>query len=124
MRILALLVVILGIVVLVFGIIFIPQASEAKQKVADSLTAPVTLDTLDATYDQISGSFDQLKASGMPSSDPQYVMVLGQRTSLGLAKSNVGIARVLNTMGIINILLGVGLVFTGCALIMRRNQSA
>jgi len=124
MRILALLVVILGIAVLVFGIIFIPQASEAKQKVADSLTAPVTLDTLDATYDQISGSFDQLKASGMPSSDPQYVMVLGQRTSLGLAKSNVGIARVLNTMGIINILLGVGLVFTGCALIMRRNQSA
>jgi hypothetical protein len=124
MRILALLVVILGIAVLVFGIIFIPQASNAKQKVADSLTAPVTLDTLDATYDQISGAYDQLKASGMPSSDPQYVMVLGQRTSLGLAKSNVGLAKVLNTLGIVNIIAGVGLIFVGCAMVMRRNQNA
>ncbi len=122
MRILALLVVILGIAVLVFGIIFIPQASEAKQKVADSLTSPVTLDNLDDTYDQISGTYDQLKASGMPSSDAQYVMVLGQRTSLGLARSNVGIAKVLNTMGIINILIGVGMIFGGCALVMRKSQ--
>jgi hypothetical protein len=124
MRILALLVVILGIATLVFGIIFIPQASEAKQKVADSLTSGVTLDNLDDTYDKINGTYDQLKASGMLSSDPQYVMVLGQRTSLGLAKTNVGLARVLNTVGIINILLGVGLVFAGCALMMRKNQSA
>jgi len=124
MRFLALLVVILGIATLVFGIIFIPQSSSAKQKVADSLTSPVTLDTLDATYDQISGAFDQLKASGMPSSDPQYVMVLGQRTSLGLAKSNVGVAKVLQTMGIVNIIAGVGLVLAGCALMMRKTQAA
>jgi predicted PurR-regulated permease PerM len=122
MRILALLVVILGIAVLVFGIIFIPQASEAKQKVADSLTSGVTLDNLDDKYDQINGAYDQLKASGMPSNDPQYVMVLGQRTSLGLAKSNVGVARVLNTLGIVNIIAGAGLVFAGCVLIMRKSQ--
>jgi hypothetical protein len=124
MRFLALLVVVLGIAVLVFGIIMFPQASSARQKVADSLTSPVTLDNLDDMYDQISGAFDQLKASGMPSSDPQYVMVLGQRTSLGLARSNVGLARKIQTDGIVDVLIGVGLIFGGCALVMRRNQNA
>ena len=123
MRVLAVLVIILGIAALVFGILFIPQASSARQKVADSLTAPVTLDNLDATYDQISGAFNKLKAAGMPSSDPQYVMVLGQRTSLGLAKSNVGTAKVVLTMGIVDILLGLGLVFGGFGL-LRKAQSA
>jgi hypothetical protein len=123
MRILALLALILGIAVLVFGIIFIPQASEAKQKVVDSLSSGVTLDNLDDKYDQVNAAYDQLKAAGMPSSDAQYVMVLGQRTSLGLARSNVGIAKVLNTMGIINILIGVGMVFGGSALLMRKSEN-
>jgi hypothetical protein len=123
MRLLALLVLVLGIAVLVFGIMFIPQASDAKQKVADSLTAPVTLDNLDDYYDQVSGQYDQIKASGMPSTDPTYVMVLGQRTSLGLARSNVGLARFLNTMGIVNIIAGVGLIFAGCALMMRKSAA-
>ena len=123
MRLLGLLVVILGIAAIVFGIMFIPQASDAKQKVVDSLTSPVTLDNLDATYDQISGAFNQLKAAGMPSSDPQYVMVLGQRTSLGLAKSSVGLAKFINTMGMVNIIVGVGLVLAGVAVMMKKNQA-
>ncbi len=123
MRLLGLLVVILGIATLVFGIMFIPQASDAKQKVVDSLTSPVTLDNLDATYDQISAAFNQLKSAGMPSSDPQYVMVLGQRTSLGLAKSSVGLAKLINTMGMVNIIVGVGLVFAGGALMMKKNST-
>jgi uncharacterized membrane protein YidH (DUF202 family) len=123
MRFLALLVIILGIATLIFGIIFFPQASSAKQKVADSLSSGVTLDTLNATYDKIDGQLKQLQTSGMPSTDPQYVMVFGQRTSLGLAKSNVGVAKVLQTMGIIDILIGVGLVFSGCA-VWRKNRNA
>jgi len=122
MRVLAILVIILGIAAIVFGILYIPQANSARQKVADSLTPPVTLDNLDATYDQISGSYDQIKASGMPPNDPQYVMVLGQRTSLGLARSNVGTARMVLTNGIIDIILGLGLVLGGFAL-LRRVQS-
>jgi hypothetical protein len=123
MRIISIIVIILGIAAIVFGILYIPQANSVKQKVADSLTAPVTLDNLDATYDQISGSFDQLKASGMPSSDPQYVMVLGQRTSLGLARSNVGTAKMVMTNGIIDIILGLGLVLGGFVL-LRKAQEA
>jgi len=117
MRVLAIIVIILGIAAIVFGILYIPQANSARQKVADSLTSPVTLDNLDATYDQISGMFDKLKASGMASSDPQYVTVLGQRTSLGLARSNVGTARMVLTNGIIDIILGLGLVLGGFTLL-------
>src|SRR4030042_912361 len=124
MRLLGLLVVILGIAAIVFGIMFIPQASDAKQKVEESLSPPVTLDNLNATYGQISTAYDQLKAAGMPSSDPQYVMVLGQRTSLGLAKSSIGLAKFLNTMGMVNIIVGVGLVLAGGAVMMKKNQSA
>ncbi len=123
MRLLGLLVVILGIAAIVFGIMFIPQASDAKQKVVDSLSSPVTLDNLDATYDQISGAFNQLKAAGAPSSDPQYVMILGQRTSLGLAKSSVGLAKLINTMGMVNIIVGAGLLFAGGALMMKKNSA-
>jgi len=46
MRVLAILVIILGIAAIVFGILYIPQANSARQKVADSLTPPVTLDNL------------------------------------------------------------------------------
>jgi len=123
MRIIAICVIILGLAAVVLGIMFIPQASSAKQKVADSLTAPVTLDNLDATYDQISGAFDKLKASGMPSSDPQYVMVLGQRTSLGLAKSNVGIAKSVQTNGIVDIIVGLGLVLGGFVLFKKAKSA-
>jgi hypothetical protein len=59
----------------------------------------------------------------MPSSDPQYVTVLGQRTSLGLAKSNVGIAKMVMTNGIIDIILGLGLVLGGFGL-LRKAQAA
>ncbi|OGO07409.1 MAG: hypothetical protein A2Y92_02380 [Chloroflexi bacterium RBG_13_57_8] len=118
MRVLGVLVIILGIATLVFGILFIPQASAAKQKVADSLTAPVTLDTLDATYDNIDAKVD-----ATPQNDPTYLMYFAQRTSLGLAKTNVGTARMVSTMGIINIIAGLGLVLAGFGL-MRKSQSA
>jgi len=118
MRLLGLLVVILGIATLVFGIMFIPQASDAKQKVVDSLIAPVTLDNLDATYDQVNAGFKQLAQT-----DPLYVPTLLKRTSLGLAKSNVGLSKFVNTMGMVNIIVGVGLALGGCALMMKKSQS-
>jgi len=119
MRLFALLAIILGIATLVFGIIFIPQASSAKQEVKDSLTTGVTLDNLDNTYDTVDQQLSQ-----MPNTNPQYLMVFAERTSLGLARANVGTAKVLQTMGIIDILIGVGLICGGCALMMRKTQNA
>jgi hypothetical protein len=119
MRLLGLVVVILGIATLVFGIMFFPQASDTKQKVVDSLIAPVTLENLDATYDQVNAAFGQ-----MAQTDPLYIPTLAKRTSLGLGKTNVGISKILTTSGIINIIIGAGLAIGGCALMMKKGQSA
>jgi uncharacterized membrane protein HdeD (DUF308 family) len=118
MRLLALLVIVLGIAVLVFGIILIPQASNGRQEVKDSLSTGVTLDNLDDTYDLIDGQLSQV-----PNTDPQYLMLFAQRTSLGLARANVGTARMVQINGIVDILIGVALISGGCALVMRRNQN-
>ena len=117
MRILSLIVVILGLVALVYGIIFLPKASAAEQEVADSLTSPVTLDTLDYTYDNID---TQLKA--LQGNEPQYLTLFAQRTSLGLARSNIGTASLVRSLGILNICIGLGLVLTG--LVIYRKSSA
>src|SRR4030042_4112806 len=105
MRVLGICLIILGLAVLVFGILFIPQASSAKQKVVDSLTAPVTLDNLDSTYDKIDQGLDQMKGN-----EPEYLGTFAKRTSLGLAKTNVGIAKIVQTSGIIDIIIGVGMI--------------
>jgi outer membrane murein-binding lipoprotein Lpp len=119
MRFLGLLVIILGIAAIVFGIMFIPQASDAKQKVVDSLSTGITLDNLDDTYDAVSAQF-----KAMAQTDPMYIPTLAKRTSLGLAKSNVGLAKLINTMGMVNIIVGAGLLLAGCAVMMKKNQAA
>lgn len=117
MRVLGVIIVILGVASLVFGILFIPQSSSAKQEVADSI-APLTLDKLDATYDQIDAAVKQL-----PQTDPNYLANFAKRTSLGLARTNVGTAKMAMTNGIIDIIVGLGLVLTGFVL-FRKNSSA
>jgi hypothetical protein len=115
MRVLAVIVIILGLASLVLGILFIPQASSAKQEVADSLTAPVTLDTLDATYKQIDGAVKQT-----PQTDPKYLTYFAQRTSLGLARSNVGTAKAVMVNGIVDIIVGAGLIVGGYVLLRKK----
>jgi hypothetical protein len=118
MRVIGICIIILGLATLVFGILFIPQASSAKQKVADSLTSGVTLATLDATYDKIDQGLTQMKGN-----EPEYLATFAKRTSLGLAKTNVGTAKVVQTIGIIDIILGLGFILGGFAL-LRKAQSA
>jgi cytochrome c biogenesis factor len=114
MRVIAAIIIILGLAVLVFGIVFLPKASSAEQEVADSLTSPVTLDTLDVTYDNI----DQ-QVRSMQGNEAQYLTLFAQRTSLGLARSNVGSASLVRMLGIINIIAGLGLVLTGTVLLRK-----
>jgi hypothetical protein len=118
MRVIAIIIAILGLAGLVFGILLVTQAASAEQEVADSLTAPVTLDTLDATYDGINAKVKQ-----MPQTDPQYLTYFAQRTSLGLARSNVGTASLARTSGVVDIIMGLGLLLAGIAL-LRKSQSA
>jgi hypothetical protein len=129
MRALAVIVIILGLAALVFGILFIPQASSAEQEIADSI-APLTLDQVDAKYDAVAVKYDALKAAEEPQIQAKtaaptinYVYLSAQRALLGLAKSNIGTAKFVRLNGLIDILVGLGLVLTGLVL-LRKSQSA
>jgi hypothetical protein len=118
MRVISAIVIIFGLAALVFGIIFLPKATSAEQEVADSLTPPVTLDTLDVTYDNIN---TQVRA--MMGNEPQYLMLFAQRTSLGLARANVGTASLVRMLGIVNILAGLGLCLAGFVLLRKSSEA-
>ena len=127
MRAMAIIVVILGIASLVVGILFITQAASAKQEVAD-LIAPLTLAELDDKYDAVKAKADAAKAQeepqiqagqAMPSAMYNYLSV--QRTSLGLARSNVGTADAVRVNGLVDIGVGLALVLAGLVL-LRKTQ--
>ncbi len=120
MRVMAVIVAILGLASLVMGILFITQAASAEQEVADSI-APLPLDQIDATYDGVTAQYNQAKAAGAPPS-PEYNALYGNKVGLGLARANVGTAGFVRTTGMIDIILGLGLILAGLAL-LRKNTA-
>ena len=117
MRVISVIVVILGLASLVLGILFIVQAADAEQEVADSI-APLPLDQLDATYDAVTAKYNQAKEAGAPIST-DYNALYGNKVGLGLARSNIGTANFVWTTGIVNIILGAGLVLAGLGLLRK-----
>ena len=114
MRIIAVIIMILGLASLVFGVVFVAQASSAEDEVAESI-APLPLDQLDAQYDTVKAQYEQMKAAGaQPGTDYNYLII--QKTGLGLARSNIGIAQSVRMNGIIDIVLGLGLGLAGLGL--------
>ncbi len=107
----ALSIAIVGVVCIVFGIMFILEAGNAEQRVADEI-APVTLSTLDATYDQISAAYSAVRGTDAP----EESVLLGKKTSLGLARSNIGTIDFVRNTAILEIVLGAGLVLAGAGL--------
>ncbi len=120
MRVIAVIVVILGLASLVMGILFITQAMSAEQEVADSI-APLPLDQLDATYDGVTAQYNQAKAAQMPPS-PEYNALYGNKVGLGLARANVGTANFVRTSGILDIIIGLGLVLAGLAILRKASS--
>jgi len=127
MRVLAVIVIILGLVGVVFGILFLPKATSAEQEIADEI-APVTLDQLDPKYDVVKAKFIEQMAleepqiqAGQAGPSALYAYYAGQRALLGLAKSNMGVASLVRMLGIANILVGLGLGIAGFIL-LRRNS--
>lgn len=126
MRVLGIIVIILGLVGIVFGILFFPQANSARDEVATAI-APIPLDQLDATYDRIVMAHDAQRAQeepniqagkAMPSDIYNYYSA--QRGLLGLAKTNIGTATLVNYLGIISIATGVGLAITGVVITLKK----
>jgi len=114
MRVLGIIVIILAVATLVLGVLFMFQSNSAKQTVADSIAPNLTLDKVDATYDALTTQF-----KAMTGAEPEYLMVLAQRTSVGLAKSNVGLADLIKMIGIVNIVIGVGIAGAGIVLVRK-----
>ena len=122
MRIIAILVSVLGLVALVFGIVFITQASSAEQQIASEIQ-PVKIAEVDAKYEAVKTNQMPLRAAeepniqaGKAAPSAMYIYLSGQRTSLGLAKANIGVAGFVRMSGIIDIIIGLGLILAGWGL--------
>jgi len=113
----ALFIAIIGVVSLVFGIMFMIEAGKAEQRVLDEIT-PLNLEIGDvnAAYGQASAALGQAMQSG----DPEVIQdATLKKTSLGVIRSNVGTIKFLRNSGILEIVLGAGLVLASAGLFKR-----
>ena len=129
-RLSAIAVIVLGLVGLVFGILFITQASSAEQAIADEIQ-PLTIAKVDPSYEAIKTNQmalamteePQIQAGeAAPSTMYNYLTV--QRASLGLVKTNIGLAAFVRSSGIINIIVGLGLILAGVGLFKQTRSVA
>jgi hypothetical protein len=118
---LRLVIIVLGIASLVFGIISIFQAGSGTQWIADDI-APLAIKDVDAKYDAVSVNQQKMMAAEEPNiqadkaaPSAMYNYLTVQRTGLGLARTNVGLVGFIRMAGIINVVLGLGLVLIGVA---------
>ncbi|GAI90013.1 unnamed protein product [marine sediment metagenome] len=126
----AIVVAVLGVVGLVFGIIFITQAGSSEKEIAESIQ-PITLTELDATYEAVKAKQMDIRAAeepniqaktAAPSTTYNYLTV--QRTALGLARTSIGLAAFVRTSGIIDIIVGLGLILAGVGLFKKSRSEA
>ena len=127
-RLSAIAVTVLGLAGLVFGILFIVQASSGEQAIADEI-APLTIAEVDPSYDAVKtnqmalamAEEPQIQA-GQAAPSTMYNYLTAQRASLGLAKTNIELVGFVRTIGIINIIVGLGLILAGVGL-FKKSQS-
>ena len=126
MRVFGVIILILGLVGVVFGILFLPMANSAQNEIA-AQTAPIPLDQIDAKYDVVTAAFNAQMAleepgiqahTGMPSALYDYYG--SQRALLGLAKANMGTVKLVRYLGIMSICMGAGLAVAGIAFVMKK----
>jgi uncharacterized membrane protein len=121
----AVLVALIGVAILAMGIVFIMQSNTGKQTVADEIS-PITLSDLNAKYDAVKAK----QQAAMIAEEPNiqagkaapsvlYDYLSAQRGLLGLAKSNMSLAGFVLMNGVVEVVLGIGLIFTGMLLYMK-----
>ena len=121
MRVMAIIILILGLASLVLGILFVTEASSAEDEIAESI-APLPIGDVDSRYEEVKAQQSAMRtvegpaiqAGADPSAKYNYLTI--QRTSLGLTRSQIGLASLTRTSGIINIILGLGLILAGVGL--------
>ena len=115
----------IGVAILAMGIVFITQANTAKKTVADQV-APIAVKDVNAQYDAFTAGYNQQMAmeqpditAGKAAPSAVYDYYGAQRALLGLAKSNLGTAGFVLMSGVVDIVLGLGLILAGMALYMK-----
>ena len=118
----AIVIVALGVAGLVLGIIFITQASSAEKEIANELQ-PLPIAEVEAKYEAVKTNQMALAMSeepgiqaGTSAPSAMYNYLTVQRTSLGLARANIGLVGFVRTNGIIDIVVGLGLILAGVGL--------
>ena len=124
-RVIAMVVALIGVAILVMGILFVMQANTGKQKVADEIS-PIALSDLNAKYDTVKAGQEKVMAAeepniqaGKAAPSVMYDYLSAQRALLGLAKSNIETAKFVMMSGIVDIVLGIGLILAGMVLYMK-----
>ena len=122
----AMIIALIGVAILVMGILFMMQANTGKQTVADEIS-PIALSDLNAKYDAVKAA--QIKQMGIEEPKIQagqaapsvlYDYLSAQRALLGLAKSNMSLSGFVLMNGIVEIVLGLGMVLVGASLYMKQ----
>ncbi len=131
MRVIALIVIILGVASLVLGIVFMTQATSAEKTILEQIAPLTSLSQINPNYDKVTASFDKIMAAeepniqaGKAAPSAMYAYLSGQRALLGLAKSNVGLAMFTRLSGIVGIVLGLGMGLSGFVLLRKAQGSA
>jgi hypothetical protein len=136
-RILAVAIFILGLVGIVFGAMFFPQAASGRSEVENAVS-PIPISQINDKYDDVFAKYKQMQATIEPAitaigagkatdadkaTYTQYIDTynyLGQHFALlGLAKANIGQINFVMYMGIVCICLGVGLSAGGYLLLRK-----
>jgi hypothetical protein len=130
MRILAIVAILVGLAAIIFGILFIPQASSAEDEIATQV-APLKIDEVNAHYDMVTAAFNKQMAieepgiqAGQALPSAIYNYYSAQRALLGMAKANLGTAKFVRLNGIIDIMVGLGLVAVGSVLLIKNWKTA
>jgi hypothetical protein len=128
-NILSILVTVIGIVCIVFGVLFIMQAGDSRTIVVDELAASgLTTGTLDATYDQVKGALAQYTAankaaavgSAAATGSSEAMQSYGyQKAILGGAKTSLTTIGFVEKSGIVTIVIGLGLALAGLGLMKK-----
>jgi hypothetical protein len=118
-NILSILVAVIGVVCVVFGVLFIMQAGNSRDELVNELAASnVTLDTLDAKYDAAKAGLTQALAAGAAGNETAQ-SVGWQKASLSAAKASRGTIDFVQMSGILTIVIGAGFVLAGWGLMKK-----
>jgi hypothetical protein len=115
----ALLVAIIGVVCIVFGVLFIMQAGTSRDALSAELKeSGVTLATLNTKYDEAKAGLAKAIAAGAPGVETSQ-SVGWQKASLGSAKTSASTISFVEKTGMVVIIVGVGFALAGLGLLKK-----